>query len=103
MVHEIAEERPTIFSLKYLQAERGIYCDIFAESRGTLLGNGITNASPLQRKTRGIPGSGVFYSVRRQENSDATTGHITLPHKPTKQPRGEMFSVRTVPRLYNDD
>jgi hypothetical protein len=37
------------------------YFDVFAESRGTLLGNGTTNASPLQRNNRGIPRSGIFY------------------------------------------
>jgi hypothetical protein len=59
------------------------YCEIFAESRGTLLDNITTNASRRQHNNRGIPKSGVFYAVRRQANSNATMEHVTHMNKAT--------------------
>jgi hypothetical protein len=79
------------------------YCDTFAESRGTLLGNGISNASPRQPSNRGIPGSGVSYAVQRQANSDGTIEHVTLRHAHQQRNGEEMFSVLSVPRLYKED
>jgi hypothetical protein len=58
-------------------------CDIFAESRGTLVGNGPTNTCLQQCNNRGIPGSGVFYTVGCQARSDTTMEHITHINKAT--------------------
>jgi gamma-glutamyl:cysteine ligase YbdK (ATP-grasp superfamily) len=69
------------------------YCDIFAESRGTLPGNGTTYASPRQRNNRGIPGNDVSYAVRRQANSGATMEHITHINNATAR-RDVFYAVR---------
>jgi hypothetical protein len=38
----------------------------------------MANASPRQCNNGDIPGSVVFYTVRRQADSDATMEHVTL-------------------------
>jgi hypothetical protein len=58
---------------------------MFTESQGMLLGNGTTNASPRQDNNAGNPGSDVFYTVRREADSEATLEHVTLRHISTEQ------------------
>jgi hypothetical protein len=110
-VHHIREDRiqPDImdakdWSVKSLDCINCTsYCGVVVESQGTLLGNGITNASMQQRwHHSGMKQlwEAVFSTVRGQADSDATMEHVILRRTHQQSNCKKKCFLRGPPRGY---